>query len=92
MGFGDLQLVSCLCTNTGKDKAPEEAESTVPVNSPMGIDGHVEGQSLGWGSPFQGAGIQGVGVVHSEVQTTPALGLLPLQVEGHPEGCLWRLE
>lgn len=31
-----------------KGKAPEEAESTVPVNRLMCIDGHVEGQSLSW--------------------------------------------
>lgn len=72
MGFGDLQLVSCLCTNRWKDKAPEEAERT--VNSLMGIDGHVEGQSLGWGSTSQGAGIQGVAGGHPEGQATPALG------------------
>lgn len=52
----------------------------------MCIDGCVEGQSLGWGSTCQGAGIQGVGVVPPEGQTTPAVGLLPLQVEGHLEG------
>lgn len=40
--------MSCLCTNRWKNKAPEEAESTVPVNRLMCIDGHVEGQSLGW--------------------------------------------
>lgn len=82
----------CLCTNRWKDEAPEQAESTVPVNSLMCIDGCVEGQSLGWGSTCQGAGIPGVGVVPPEGQTTPAVGLLPLQVEGHLEGYPWRLE
>lgn len=45
-----------------------------------------EGHSLGWGSTSRGAGIQGGGAVLPEGQATPALCLLPLQVEGHPEG------